>query len=147
MGSSIYKGATAGDTNFRRKFTTVSSQSNASASSTSIESKNKKQKINSDEPILLQARDDLDSHLEVNVNKTTVVEGATASKQPGFYCDVCDVTLKDSSSYLDHVNGRGHLRNLGLSTRVAKSTVEQVKERIQFWKRKLETEPEGKVER
>ena len=44
--------------------------------------------------------------LETKVGKTEVVSQDAHSKGPGFYCDICDVMLKDSTSYVDHVNGR-----------------------------------------
>ena len=40
--------------------------------------------------------------LDKNMNKTFIV----ASGRPGFNCETCKRTLKDSASYLDHVNGR-----------------------------------------
>jgi U4/U6.U5 tri-snRNP component SNU23 len=57
---------------------------------------------------LLKAREEK-IVLDANLNKTQVVSvGAAgpASKQPGFYCKVCDCTLKDSTNYLDHINGK-----------------------------------------
>ncbi|KAL7489940.1 hypothetical protein ACHAW6_015676 [Cyclotella cf. meneghiniana] len=44
----------------------------------------------------------------------------------GWHCRVCDCFLKDSLTYLDHINGRKHQRYLGYSMRVEKSTVEEV---------------------
>ena len=44
--------------------------------------------------------------LETHLNKVQVVTVTGDSKQPGYYCDVCDCTLKDSVAYLDHINGR-----------------------------------------
>jgi U4/U6.U5 tri-snRNP component SNU23 len=46
--------------------------------------------------------------LEGKVGKTevinpTTVEGSTAA---GFWCEVCACLLKDSASYLDHINGK-----------------------------------------
>ena len=49
----------------------------------------------------------------------------------GWHCKVCDCFLKDSHTYLDHINGRKHQRNLGYSMRIERSTKEQVEERIQ----------------
>lgn len=46
--------------------------------------------------------------------------------QAGYYCSVCDCILRDSQSYLDHLNGKWHNRALGMSMRVEKSTAEQV---------------------
>lgn len=39
------------------------------------------------------------------VGKTQVVQ-VTGGKQPGFHCKVCDIVMKDSVSYLDHINSR-----------------------------------------
>ncbi|KAL3774618.1 hypothetical protein ACHAWO_001989 [Cyclotella atomus] len=44
----------------------------------------------------------------------------------GWHCRVCDCFLKDSLTYLDHINGRKHQRYLGYSMRVEKSTAEDV---------------------
>ncbi|WRT63926.1 uncharacterized protein IL334_000853 [Kwoniella shivajii] len=80
----------------------------------------------------LEARkEDLD--LNKNLNKTMLVQTTTTGKGPrgaGFYCEMCNLTYKDSLSYLDHVNGRGHLRMLGQTTQVARSTLTQVRARI-----------------
>lgn len=46
--------------------------------------------------------------LSKNLNKTIVIDSSagTGQKQPGFYCDLCKRTSKDSARYLDHLNGR-----------------------------------------
>lgn len=44
----------------------------------------------------------------------------------GWHCKVCDCFLKDSHTYLDHINGRKHQRNLGYTMRIEKSTKDQV---------------------
>ena len=44
--------------------------------------------------------------LDKNVNRTVVVGQGTKQSQPGFYCEVCHRTFKDSASYLDHINSR-----------------------------------------
>lgn len=57
---------------------------------------------------LLKAREEK-VVLDANLNKTQVVSvGAAgpASKQPGFYCKACDCVVKDSTNYLDHINGK-----------------------------------------
>ncbi|KAG9054271.1 hypothetical protein FS842_005626 [Serendipita sp. 407] len=70
--------------------------------------------------------------LDKNLGKTMVVTNATGRGpgQPGFYCEVCRRLHKDSNSYLDHLNSRSHLRMIGQSTQVERSTVEQVREKI-----------------
>lgn len=51
--------------------------------------------------------------LEKNLNKTMVVQnpGGRGPGQPGFYCEPCNRTYKDSVGYLDHINGRARTCN------------------------------------
>ncbi|GAA5934693.1 U4/U6-U5 snRNP complex subunit SNU23 [Sporobolomyces koalae] len=80
----------------------------------------------------LQAREQpLD--LSKNLNKTIIVDVSSSSggqKGPGFYCDVCKRTCKDSARYLDHINGRSHLRRLGQTTKVKRTTLDDVRQKI-----------------
>ncbi|KAJ2489854.1 U4/U6.U5 snRNP associated protein [Coemansia sp. RSA 2050] len=70
--------------------------------------------------------------LEGMVGKVQVVQASTAaSGQPGFYCKVCDVTVKDSLSYLDHINGKNHQRMLNRSMKVATESVSDVLAKLQ----------------
>jgi U4/U6.U5 tri-snRNP component SNU23 len=74
----------------------------------------------------LQKRD-YEINLTERLNKTQVIGLNTPlNQQAGYYCSVCDCVLRDSQSYLDHINGKFHNRALGMSMRVEKSTVEQV---------------------
>merc|ERR1712038_2030725 len=78
---------------------------------------------------------DLDSKL----GKTQVITKVTpASQQGGYYCNVCDCVVKDSINFLDHINGKKHQRNLGMSMKIERSTLDQVKERFAKNKAKLE---------
>ena len=56
-----------------------------------------------------------------------VVKSATGV---GWHCKVCDCFLKDSLTYLDHINGRKHQRFLGYSMRAEKSTIDDVKAKM-----------------
>lgn len=46
--------------------------------------------------------------LDKNLNKTMVVQnpGGRGPGQPGFYCEPCNRTYKDSVGYLDHINSK-----------------------------------------
>merc|ERR1711981_312655 len=71
---------------------------------------------------------------EGNVGKTAMT---TANKRgnglhAGYYCSVCDCTLADSNSWLGHLNGRRHQKNLGLSVfKHTRSTVDDVQAAIE----------------
>jgi len=118
----------------------------------------------------LQGRDyQLD--LAARLNKTQVISNSTPlNQQAGYYCNVCDCILRDSSSYLDHINGKYHnrhaffccqprgagsspprlvwipnpsphsLRNLGMNMRVERVGLDSVKQRLEELKRKKEEE-------
>jgi len=80
---------------------------------------------------------DLDSRL----NRTQVITKTTPlSQSGGYYCADCDCIVKDSINYLDHINGKKHQRNLGMSMKVERSTLDQVKQRFELLKKKKEEE-------
>merc|ERR1711862_445066 len=56
--------------------------------------------------------------------------GTIKPMQGGFWCSVCERLIKDSSSYLEHVNGRRHNRNLGMNMKVEKIGVDRVREKL-----------------
>ena len=59
------------------------------------------------------------------VNITTELSG-----QGGFFCQLCNMLVKDSASWLDHLNSLRHQRNLGFSLRPAQSSVEDVRRKL-----------------
>uniref|UniRef100_A0AC35U3F1 Matrin-type domain-containing protein n=1 Tax=Rhabditophanes sp. KR3021 TaxID=114890 RepID=A0AC35U3F1_9BILA len=48
----------------------------------------------------------------------------------GFHCDICDCTVKDSTSFVTHLNGKSHQKNIGNAMKCEKSTLTGVQERI-----------------
>eukprot|EP00636_Phaeomonas_parva_P006618 CAMPEP_0118854322 /NCGR_PEP_ID=MMETSP1163-20130328/2571_1 /TAXON_ID=124430 /ORGANISM="Phaeomonas parva, Strain CCMP2877" /LENGTH=243 /DNA_ID=CAMNT_0006787031 /DNA_START=370 /DNA_END=1101 /DNA_ORIENTATION=+ len=72
-----------------------------------------------------------DLGLDEMVGRTTIVApNAAANKQGGWFCDVCQCMLRDSVSYVDHINGRKHQRKLGFSMRSERATLGSVKDRL-----------------
>lgn len=58
----------------------------------------------------------------------------------GWHCRVCDCFLKDSHTYLDHINGRKHQRKLGYSMRVERSTKDDLVAKLQSLAKKKDEE-------
>ncbi|GMF27389.1 unnamed protein product [Phytophthora fragariaefolia] len=76
--------------------------------------------------------------LETSVGTVKVVKSDEAGKSSGYYCEVCECGLKDSVAgvgidrgLLGGVSDAPDLRKLGYSMRVERSTVDQVKNRLQ----------------
>ena len=59
-----------------------------------------------------------------------LTEPEVQKKATGWYCDVCECLLRDSASYLDHVNGKKHQRKLGYSMRIERVGVDSVRDRL-----------------
>eukprot|EP00216_Chloropicon_sp_CCMP2111_P006963 CAMPEP_0198236346 /NCGR_PEP_ID=MMETSP1446-20131203/2237_1 /TAXON_ID=1461542 ORGANISM="Unidentified sp, Strain CCMP2111" /NCGR_SAMPLE_ID=MMETSP1446 /ASSEMBLY_ACC=CAM_ASM_001112 /LENGTH=251 /DNA_ID=CAMNT_0043918057 /DNA_START=81 /DNA_END=836 /DNA_ORIENTATION=- len=76
-----------------------------------------------------------------NIGQTRVVNiTAERGKQAGFYCDVCDVLMKDSLAFADHLNGKIHQRLLGMSMRTERVGLGGVKEKMAALREKKEAE-------
>eukprot|EP00981_Chlorochromonas_danica_P004107 scaffold801_cov178-Ochromonas_danica.AAC.12 len=110
--------------------------------------------------------------LEDKVGKVEILNPSDGDKA-GFWCEVCKCLLKDSASYLDHINGKKRKsslfflsfsspyclmkslyfyvvdvldqRALGYSMRVERADVDTVKQRLADLKRKLVTAPAPKL--
>lgn len=87
-----------------------------------------------------------------NVGKTMLVPaGAGIGKRgrgAGFYCEDCDLTFKDNLQFVEHLNSKQHLVNVGESGEVRRATLEEVRERLGWLraKREKEREEEGVVD-
>lgn len=78
------------------------------------------------------------------VGKTQLVAAGAGQgkrgKSAGFYCDACDLTFKDNLQFVEHLNSRQHLVATGESGEVRRATLDEVKERFEYLKRKREEE-------
>ena len=90
---------------------------------------------------LLSARSskvDVESMIGRNLVTAPSSEG---DRGPGFKCEVCNMTYKDSAAYLTHVNSSYHQRNLGFSMQVKKADIGGVRSKFASLKRKLPPKP------
>ncbi|KAJ3041412.1 zinc finger, matrin-type 2 [Rhizophlyctis rosea] len=153
MSGKGFYSSSAGDTDFRRKWDRAEYEKKAQLNQKDAKEREKDEerrrkglkpehkKEEAPERSLLQARDE-EVDLSSKLNKTEVVQVSNiASKQPGYYCEICDCTVKDSVNYLDHINGKKHQQMLGMSMKVERSTADQVKARLERLKRKADDGP------
>lgn len=91
-------------------------------------------------PVMREAAPVRDKALDLDsqVGRVTVVQTTAGSRSDvgAFFCDICDCTLRDNIAYLDHINGRKHLRMMGFSARTEKVTVADVRAKLASLKRK-----------
>jgi len=86
------------------------------------------------------------------VGTRQVITGAQALAGAGaYYCKVCECHLRDSANYLAHINGKKHNRMLGMSMRAERSTLGEVRARLEAHKQdrddREELPPEEKAQR
>lgn len=82
------------------------------------------------------------------IGKTQLVSGnaiGRKGKGAGFYCDSCDITLKDSHSWVEHLNSKEHAVSTGTNLEVHIATKEEVRARLLWIKRKLEDDKKDAV--
>ncbi|KAG4101017.1 hypothetical protein H8356DRAFT_1306195 [Neocallimastix lanati (nom. inval.)] len=139
--STAYKGSeVGGDTNFRRTWDREEYEKRAKER----ERESEKAKIKEKPTELLKARKEK-LELDKYLGKSQVVQtSGSAAKQPGFYCKVCDCTIKDSVNYLDHINGKRHQSKLNRTMKVERSSIEDVRAKLAKLKKKKE-EPEREL--
>jgi U4/U6.U5 tri-snRNP component SNU23 len=64
----------------------------------------------------------------------------------GWHCKVCDCFLKDSLTYLDHINGRKHQRKLGFSMRVERTSKDSLMNKLSQLTKRREAEEKRSAE-
>jgi len=78
------------------------------------------------------------------VGKISLVPaGAAVGKRgrgAGFYCEACDLTFKDNLQLVEHYNSKQHLAATGETGEVKVATLQEVRERLRWLKRKREEE-------
>lgn len=70
----------------------------------------------------------LDLKSKLIVGKVNIVNPKNLRNE--FYCSICDVLKHDSISYQSHMTSKGHLKNIGKDLTVEKSTLSQVRDRL-----------------
>ena len=86
---------------------------------------------------------DVRRDLESRVGTKQIVNLETGAGM-GFQCAETGVILHDSSAYLDHINGKKQMKARGVSMRVERSSVEQVRAKFEeVKKRKAEEKKNG----
>lgn len=74
-------------------------------------------------------------NLEEKIGKTQVITAYTPKQfQGGYYCELCECLLKDSMTYMDHINGRRHNKLLGYRMQVDRVDASQVRDKIRSLK-------------
>lgn len=81
--------------------------------------------------------------IESRVGTKAIVNAETGAGM-GFQCKETGVVLHDATAYLDHINGKKQMKARGMSMRVERSTVEQVRAKFAaVKKRKAEEKANG----
>ncbi|KAJ1497960.1 U4/U6.U5 snRNP associated protein [Coelomomyces lativittatus] len=124
------------DVNFRRTWPEKKSSTTSSSTSSTRKKEFTRPLYSTDTLKLLEARSKK-VNFDAIVGKTQMVMAGTgAGAQAGFYCSLCDKLCKDNVAFLDHLNSPLHARNTGHKMEIKRATVESVKARLEYHKRK-----------
>jgi U4/U6.U5 tri-snRNP component SNU23 len=151
-------GTLAKQPNFRREWDKAAFEERAKArlaEEATLEEERERAKT-APQPIVQRAplqRRTEDLRLDTFAGTRQLITGAQALAGQfagAYHCKVCDCVLRDSANYLAHINGRKHTRMLGMSMRAERSTVEEVRARLDAHKEQrevtLELTPDQKAE-
>ncbi|KAH8730918.1 hypothetical protein GQ44DRAFT_424355 [Phaeosphaeriaceae sp. PMI808] len=74
------------------------------------------------------------------IGKQTLTSAAAGvgkrGKGAGAYCQACDLTFKDNIQYVEHLNSKQHLVATGQSGEVKRASLEDVRDRLRYLRRK-----------
>jgi hypothetical protein len=71
----------------------------------------------------------VDLKLESKIGRSVLP--ANGESAAGFACETCHVSFKDSASFVSHINSQLHIRASGLSLKQKKSSVDDVRAKLQ----------------
>ena len=74
-------------------------------------------------------------NLSQTIGQTKVIN--PTMPKGGYYCEACKKYCTDSMTWMDHLNGRRHLRNVGTKTKAETATKEDVAARLAALKAKI----------
>ncbi|PNS15008.1 hypothetical protein CAC42_2237 [Sphaceloma murrayae] len=149
-------GTSGGDTDFRRSWDKAEYTAKAAAREAKIKEEGKaryeaalagkKYHARASTPPDAKDTEARKARLDVSaqIGKTMLVPAGSAvgkrGKGAGFYCEACDLTFKDNLQFVEHLNSKSHLVATGQSGEVKRATVDQVRERLEWLKRRREEE-------
>ncbi|KAF9537910.1 zinc finger, matrin-type 2 [Mortierella hygrophila] len=84
--------------------------------------------------------------LESAIGKSQVVQGGPNGRAPGFFCQLCECVLKDSIAYMDHRNGKEHLKKMGVDRKAVRENLTDVVAKMESLKRKSEAPKKDKYD-
>jgi U4/U6.U5 tri-snRNP component SNU23 len=87
-----------------------------------------RKKKQNEAPKNIPKKTQMDLKAKLKIGKVNIVNPKNLKNE--FYCSICDVLKHDSSGYQSHLNGKAHMKNIGKDLTVEKSTLAQVRSRL-----------------
>ncbi|KAL7043916.1 hypothetical protein ACKWTF_001704 [Chironomus riparius] len=98
-----------------------------------------KRKNEKQHPIKGTKRLNLDLKEKLKIGKVNIVNPKNYRNE--FYCSICDVLKHDSLGYQSHMTSKAHMKSIGKDLSVEKSTLAQVRSRLNGNKSEVTTKP------